>query len=139
MADIRRAVEHNLRPTAVMSEDHHIGHRDRVTGRIADTGWTRWDFRLFDAFCTVEDFTTKTGLLIWEVEGEGVEVSAERKTDPFEAAKARATGRKSYKPRPGEYFVPDVHLIPGYEKWPTITDWRVAEIKKRLPPELQER
>ena len=115
----------------MITQDHHVGHRDENTGDVLGSGWTQDDFMLFDAYQTIDDFSDQHGILVWDKESDRVDIWATHKVDKFESAKDRAAGKKGRKPIAGEYWVPDVRLIPGYEDegWPTITEWRMNKLK----------
>lgn len=136
---IRAAREWRRRPSAAIMGDDWFGHRHPLTGepRGDKDEYTPWDYALMNAFQTIEDYTDKTsGLPVWEVEGEGVEVDAVKKINKFQAAidnTTKGTEKKPYKPRPGEYFVPrmfsrkvDEH---GEEVYPTFREWVEATIE----------
>lgn len=91
--------------------------------------WTTWDYALMSALQLIEDFTDQNGLPVWEKESDRVIVEAVRKTDKFEAAKEKTTNKKNYKSVPGEYFVPRLKLMPGWEEdgWPTFQEWAESQ------------
>ena len=107
--------------------DDWFGYRNPLTGapfKDADRNeWTQWDYLLATVDQTIEDLTDSNGLYVWETHDpkQRVRVDAVRKIDPFEAAKQSTTGRKNYKPKPGEYFVP--HLTKTVEEWPTLREY----------------
>lgn len=107
--------------------DDWYGHRDPFTGeKTGDKdAWLDWDYALLDAVQTLEDWTNQHGLLVWEVDDpkKRVIVEAKRKTDQFEAAKDRITGKKNYEARPGEIFVPNLVLDSEDGEWPTMEEY----------------
>lgn len=121
------------RPTSAIMGDDWYGHRNPLTGQPQGDRdeYLSWDWSLLNAFQTIEDYTEpKSGLPVWEVEGEGVEVDAVKKINKYEASIANATRgseKHPYKPRPGEYFVPDmwsrVKDENGNQVFPTFRDW----------------
>lgn len=117
-------------------QDDWFGHRDAFTFEpVGDKDeWVEWDYVLLNAFQTVEDWTNQDGLLAYEVDDfqDRVIVQAVRKINKFEAAKESITGGKNYKPRPGEYFVPETLLQdPENDSWPTMEEYIEGEIAKR--------
>lgn len=128
------------RPTAAIMGDDWFGHRDPLTGDpVGDKEeYLSWDWALLNAFQTIEDYTDqKSGLLSWEMEGEGVEVDAIRKVNKFQAAidnATRGTEKKPYKPRPGEYFVPEMFSRKqdgdGNDVFPTFREYVQSTIDK---------
>lgn len=129
---IRAARKWGVRPTAVLMQDEHYGHRVPFSRTIlSDTSWTSWDYALISAMQTIEDYTDKNGILIWEKESSRVDVGAIKKIDRFEAVKQRITGKQKYKPTPGEYFVPDLKLMDSSGEWPTMKDWIYEQIENR--------
>lgn len=102
------------RPTAVIARDDWYGHRDPLTGEpLGDRDeWISWDHALADAFQTIEDFTdSASGLPVWQIEDEAVEVDAVKKINKFRKSvemATKGTEKKPYKPSPGEYFVPKI-------------------------------
>lgn len=121
------------RPSAAIMGDDWFGHRNPLTFRPEGDReeFTRWDWALLNAFQTLEDYTDqKSGLPQWEIDGEGVEVDALKKINKFEASVALATKgseKHPYKPRPGEYFVPEMWSRKkdedGNEVFPTFREW----------------
>lgn len=113
-----------------MSDPHH-GHRDFYTGQPDGRSdeWTTWDYALITAYQTIQDWTDQHGNLVYEVEDpkERVIVSATKKIDRFEAAKASRTAGKNYKPTPGEHFIPKLDLKAGQD-WPTLEEYIQAKI-----------
>lgn len=79
------------------------------------------------AYQTITDNMDSNGLLVWERDSERVEVMIEKKIDPFRAGVERLTGKKQYKPTPGEYFVPKLRLIGG--EWPTQKEMIEAQLE----------
>jgi len=107
-------------------QDPHYGFRDPVSWEpVGEVEWTTWDYALMSALQLIEDFTDQNGLPVWEKEADHVIVEAVKKVDKFESAKERTTSKKNYKSTPGEYFVPRMKLMPGYEEddWPTFDEW----------------
>lgn len=121
------------RPTAAIMGDDWYGHRDPLT--FAPMGdkeeYLSWDWALLNAFQTIEDYTDgESGLPIWEVEGEGVEVDAVKKVNKFKASIAtqtQGTEKRPYKGRPGEYFIPKMWSRKtdenGKEVFPTFREY----------------
>lgn len=113
--------------------DDWFGHRDPLTGRpMGDrTEYTRWDWALANAVQTIEDFTDdKSGLPQWELDDERIEVYALKRVNKFQQAideSTRGTAGKPYKPKPGEYFIPEIHSRQvdedGNEVFPTFREW----------------
>ena len=104
--------------------DDQFGFRDHFTGVPFQTPeWTEWDFVLAQVDQLIEDYTDSNGLLAWEVDDPNhrVLVSAVKKVDRFEAAKQAITGKKSYRPTKGEYFVPKLSKTTA--EWPTHTEY----------------
>jgi len=128
------------RPTAAIMGDDWYGHRDPLT--FEKTGdkeeFTSWDWSLLNAFQTIEDYTdSQSGLPIWEMEGDGVEVDAIRKVNKFKASidnKTKGTERHPYKPKPGEYFIPEMFSRntdgEGNEVFPTYREWVIKSVTK---------
>lgn len=118
--------------------DEWFGHRNPLTGApMGDREeYTSWDFALLEALQTVEDFTDqKSGMPVWEIETPWVDVNAVRKINKFQAAidnATRGTEKKPYKPRPGEYFVPELYsrkldddgneVFWSFKEWATRAD-----------------
>lgn len=132
MPSIRAAQKWGKRPTATIMGDDWHGHRHPLTGEpLGDRDeYTRWDYALMNAFQTIEDYTDDVGLLAWERDDEAANISADRKTHPFHAARdAKTRGKKGkpYEPSPGEYFVPKItsrrkdengdDLFQSYREW----------------------
>lgn len=93
--------------------------------------WTQYDYALASAVSIIEDLTDQNGVFIWDRDSDRVEITADKKIDPFKAAMDRKTGAKNYKPSAGEYFVPGVTLVHG-DRLPTYGEWREAQIQKAL-------
>lgn len=115
--------------------DDWYGHRDFFTGKPAGDKdeWTRLDYLVIEAYQIVEDITDETGMLIMDQDDEAVTVGAVRKINKFRAAIDNATKgseKKPYKPRPGEYFVPDIKTRRSGDKRITYTEWREAKLEK---------
>ena len=109
--------------------DPYFGHRDLNGEPNGDRDeWIEWDYLLISALQVIEDFTDRNGLLVWESESEEVDVVAERKIDPFQAAVERRTSRKGYKAAPGETFIPK--LVLQGQKWPTHSDWVKQQLEE---------
>jgi len=121
------------RPTAAIMGDDWYGHRNPLTfePRGDKEEYLTWDWALLNAFQTIEDYTDpKSGLPVWEVEGEGVEVDAIKKINKFQASidnATKGTEKHPYKPRPGEYFHPQMWSRKtdenGNEVFPTFREW----------------
>lgn len=111
--------------------DHHFGHRHYKTGKPRvdrdKDEWIEWDYALVTALKVIDDFTDKHGLLVWETEADRIMVSAVRRTDKFQAAIDRLTGKKNYKPKPGEVFSPKIELRGG--EYPTYQEYIEGLIK----------
>jgi hypothetical protein len=109
--------------------DEWYGHRNPLTGEeLGDrTEWISWDFALLDAFQTIEDYTDdSSGVPIWELMDEEVDVQANRKINPFLAArdnKTKGTATKPYKPQAGEYFVPVIVSLRPDGHIQTYSEW----------------
>jgi len=139
MPSIRIAVKMQKRPTAAIMGDDWFGHRDPLTFEpLGDREeYTSWDWSILNAFQTIEDYSDKHGLLVWEIDDERVVVDAIRKTDKFQRSideRTKGTDKKPYKPIPGEYFVPDVHSREhdesGNEVFNTFREWVEKSIAK---------
>lgn len=122
--------------------DDWFGHRHWLTGdpQGDKDEWTQWDYILSRVLQTYDDFTNDHGLARWEVDDpkERVDVGAERKTDKFQAAMDRITGKDKYKPSPGEYFIPKLELRAS--DWPTFGEYMdhlVQEAQDEADPEKQ--
>lgn len=128
------------RPTAAVMGDDWFGHRNPLTGEPQGDReeFTSWDWSLVNALQTIEDYTdSKSGLLIWEMEGEGVEVDAIKKVNKFQASidtSTKGSEKHPYKPRPGEYFVPEMWSRKkddeGNEVFPTMREWVEQSLAK---------
>ena len=119
---VRTAKEWGKRPTQVITGDEHYGHRDaegNPTGNASE--WIRWDYILAEKVQTITDLTGSSSVPQWVMEAPNVEISADKKIDKFEAAKARKTSGKNYKQSPGEYYVARVELRGG--TYPTLSEW----------------
>lgn len=132
MPSIRIAVRMMRRPTAHIMGDDWFGHRDPLTGEPQGDReeMTSWDHSLLNAFQTIEDYSDKHGLLVWEIDDERVVVEAVRKIDKFQRAvdeRTKGTEKKPYKPVPGESFYPRVHSREmdedGNEVFNTFREW----------------
>lgn len=120
--------------------DDWFGHRDPFTGEpLGDKDeYTAWDYALMRAFQTVEDYTdSKSGLPIWELDDEPVEVEAIRRINKFQKAidlATKGTDKKPYKPIPGEYFVPRMFSRKkdenGEEVYQTFREWVQKSVEK---------
>ena len=115
MPSIRASLGWRRRPTAAIMRDDWFGHRDPWTGEpMGDRDeYTSWDYALLNAFQTIEDYTDpKSGIPIWELDDEAVNVDALKKYNKFQQAIDNATKgskNKAYQAAPGEYFIPDMH------------------------------
>lgn len=125
------------RPTAAIMGDDWFGHRDPLTYAKAGNSeeYTAWDWAILNAFQTIEDLTDdKSGLLVWEMEDDSAYVTADRKTNKFEAARDKKTQAKNYKPIPGEYYVPGLksHRVDddGNYVFQTMRQWMEKEIQQ---------
>lgn len=100
------------RPTTVLFRDEWYGHHDFYGNRVGDPKeWLDWDFVLISALQTIEDFTDKNGITVWDSESADMIISAEKRIDKFQASidkQTKDTGKKAYKPEPGESWVPKV-------------------------------
>lgn len=128
------------RPTAAIMGDDWFGHRNPLTGdKVGDREeYLTWDWALLNAFQTIEDYTdSDSGLLTWEMEGEGVDVDAVRKVNKFLQARDNATKgskNKPYEPRPGEKWYPRMYSRKrdenGNEVFPTLREWIEEQVAK---------
>lgn len=125
---IRTAKEYGKRPTAVLTGDPHWGNRDIWGEPNGKDEWTQWDFALARTVQFIADHTDQNGVLSWNKDTPRVEITADRKIDPFERAKAAVTNGKNYKAKHGEYFVPGYELRGG--DWPTPSEWYRAQAEK---------
>lgn len=119
--------------------DDHFGHRDFITGDpIRDKDeYSDWDHALIVVLQILEDNTNQHGLLRWVAESDRVEISADRKTDKFQASvdqKTKGTKKKPYQPRPGEYFVPGVDVLRG--EMPTFREYQ-EELREKMSKEAE--
>lgn len=139
MPSIRIAVRMQKRPTAAIMGDDWFGHRDPLTFEPQGDReeYTSWDWSILNAFQTIEDYSDKHGLLVWEIDDERVVVDAIRKTDKFQRSvdeRTKGTDQRPYKPIPGEYFVPAVHSREfdenGNEVFNTFREWVEKSIAK---------
>lgn len=108
--------------------DDWYGHRDPFTGdpKGDKDEWLEWDFLLLETLQMIEDHTDEYGLLVWEREDEAVVIDAEKRIHKFKAAiedRTRGTEKRPYKPRPGEYFVPDLYSRRPDGSIQTFREW----------------
>lgn len=130
MSTIRAAKEWGRRPTAAIMGDDDFGNKCPVTHKVVREGWTTWDYLIIRAVQTIEDHTGDDGLLVWDKESDRVDILAQRKIDPFQAAVEAVTGAKKYKKIPGERFVPKKVLLGG--EWPTMKEYYDNILREQL-------
>lgn len=110
--------------------DDWFGHRTLEGKPIGDKDqWITWDYALIRALQIIETYTNDNGLLVYEVDDpeDRVVVHALKKINKFQAAQERITGKKDYKARPGEYFIPDLEL--RGDTWPTLEEYIQHQIE----------
>ena len=112
--------------------DDYFGHRNPFTGEPQGNPdeWIEWDHFLVTADETIEAHTDQHGLFRWETVDDAVIVNAVRKIDKFEEAKTLITSVKGYKPRAGEYFVPEVKSRRSSGEIQTFPEYLEAQYEK---------
>lgn len=115
-----------MRPTVSLTGDDWFGHRDVWGNPVGDKNERiDWDFALIHALQVIEEHTDSDGLLIWEYDVDGVNVTSEKKINKFHASVEKKTSKDGYKASPGERWLPRVKRVNG--ELPTFKEWRESK------------